>query len=245
MNTEYLGKVRALLDHVEKNVTPVIDQVSEVCAKSIANGGMLYFFGTGHSHIISEEPFYRAGGLAAIAPILKNFLMLHEGAAVSSTYERLEGVGKIVINDCGIKEGDVIFIISNSGRNAAGIDAALAAKEKGATTVAITSLNHSKAVTSRHQCGKRLFEVCDYVLDNGGVLGDACIHLEGLDEGQMIAPTSTVIDATIVHMTTTATIEKLLAMGVNPPIFTSANTDEGDRKNAAIIAEYKKRVPFL
>ncbi len=245
MNMEYLSEIRKLLDHVERNVAPVIDEVSEVCAKAIANGGMLYFFGTGHSHMISEEPFYRAGGLAAVSPILKNFLMLHEGAAVSSTYERLEGVGKIVIGNSGLKAGDVLFVTSNSGRNAAGIEAALTAKEKGAVTVAITSLNHSKAVTSRHPSGKRLFEVCDYVLDNGGVLGDACLHLEGLPEGQMIAPTSTVIDCTIVNMLTTATIEKLLSMGIQPPIFTSANTDEGDRKNAAIIAEYKKRVPFL
>ena len=245
MNMEYLSEIRKLLAHVERNVAPVIDEVSEVCAKAIANGGMLYFFGTGHSHMISEEPFYRAGGLAAVSPILKNFLMLHEGAAVSSTYERLEGVGKIVIGNSGLKAGDVLFVTSNSGRNAAGIEAALAAKEMGAVTVAITSLNHSKAVTSRHPSGKRLFEVCDYVLDNGGVLGDACLHLEGLPEGQMIAPTSTVIDCTIVNMLTTATIEKLLSMGIQPPIFTSANTDEGDRKNAAIIAEYKKRVPFL
>ena len=245
MNMEYLSEIRKLLDHVEANVAPVIDEVSAVCAKSIAEGGMLYFFGTGHSHMISEEPFYRAGGLAAISPSLKNFLMLHEGAAVSSTYERLEGVGEIVIKNSGIQKGDVLFVISNSGRNAAGIEAALTAKAIGAATVAITSLNHTKAVTSRHVSGKRLFEVCDYVLDNGGVLGDACLHLEGLPEGQMIAPTSTVIDATIVNMVTTATIEKLLAMGIQPPIFTSANTDEGDRKNAAIIAEYKKRVPFL
>jgi len=245
MNMEYLGEIRKLLDHVETNVAPVIDEVSAVCAKTIAGGGMLYFFGTGHSHMISEEPFYRAGGLAAVSPILKNFLMLHEGAAVSSTYERLEGVGEIVIGSSGIQAGDVLFVISNSGRNAAGIEAALSAKERGAVTVAITSLNHSKAVTSRHRSGKRLFEVCDFVLDNGGVLGDACLHLEGLEVGQMIAPTSTVIDCTIVNMVTTATIEKLLAMGIQPPIFTSANTDEGDRKNASIIAEYRKRVPFL
>ena len=92
MNTEYLSKVRALLDFVENTQLTSIEQVASVCADALEQGHMLYFFGTGHSHMIAEEPFYRAGGLAAVSPILKNFLMLHEGAAVSSTYERLTGL---------------------------------------------------------------------------------------------------------------------------------------------------------
>ena len=245
MNMEYLEKIRELLDHVEKNVTPVIDEVSKICAESIANGGMLYFFGTGHSHMICEEPFYRAGGLANIAPLLKSFLMLHESASASSLYERASGVGSTVIETSGIKPGDVLFLISNSGRNAGCIDAAIKAREMGVKTVAITSLNHSKNVASRHPSGKRLFELCDFVLDNGGVLGDACVHLSGMEEGAMISPTSTVIDATMVNLTMTATCEKLLEMGIQPTVYTSANTDDGDRKNAAIIEEFKKRVPSL
>ncbi len=244
MNTEYLSKVRALLDFVENTQLEAIDQVSAVCADALEKGHMLYFFGTGHSHMIAEEPFYRAGGLAAVSPILKNFLMLHEGAAVSSTYERLSGLGNIVIDSTPLEEGDVLFVISNSGRNGAGIDAALRAREKGVKTVAITSLNHSRQVTSRHESGKKLYEVCDYVLDNGGEKGDACLTLPGL-EGQKIAPTSTVIDATLVNMVTTATIEKLLERGVKPKLYISANTDEGDRNNKAILEEYRKKIPFL
>lgn len=245
MNMEYLKTVRQLLDHVEEDVVPVIEEVSQKCAESIAKGGMLYFFGTGHSHMIAEEPFYRAGGLANIAPLLKGFLMLHESASTSSLYERTPGIGTTVIENSGIQSGDVLFLISNSGRNAGCIDAAIKARELGVTTVAITSLNHSRSVQSRHPSGKRLFELCDYVLDNGGVLGDACVHLPGMEEGAMISPTSTVIDATMVNLTMTATCEKLLAMGIQPTVYTSANTDDGDRKNAAIIAEYKKRVPIL
>ena len=143
------------------------------------------------------------------------------------------------------KPGDVLFLISNSGRNAGCIDAAIKAREMGVKTVAITSLNHSKNVASRHPSGKRLFELCDFVLDNGGVLGDACVHLSGMEEGAMISPTSTVIDATMVNLTMTATCEKLLKMGIQPTVYTSANTDDGDRKNAAIIEEFKKRVPIL
>ncbi|MBQ9832608.1 MAG: SIS domain-containing protein [Clostridia bacterium] len=243
MNKEYLQNIRNLLDKMEETQCDTIDAVAEACAQSIKNGGLLYFFGTGHSHMICEEPFYRAGGLAAVYPILESTLMLHEGGSKSSIYERLEGIGNIAIAQNGVGKGDVVFLISNSGRNCACIDAALEAKKLGAVTVAITSLNHSNGVTSRHPNGKRLFEVCDYVLDNGGVIGDACVNLEGLNES--IAPTSTVLDVTMVNMVIVNTVEKLLAMGVTPPVFTSANTDKGDSANKSIIEEYKKRVKIL
>ncbi len=245
MNMEYLKQIRKLLDHVEQNMSPVIEQVAKVCADTIAKDGMLYFFGTGHSHMICEEPFYRAGGLANISPLLKNSLMLHESATASSLYERLPGMGDVVVNSSELKAGDVIFLISNSGRNAACIDAAMAAKAKGAVTVAITSLNHSSAVSSRHPSGKRLFELCDYVLDNGGELGDACVHLEGMPEGDKITPTSSVIDITMVNMVMTATAEELLSRGIQPKTFSSANADGGDQKNAKIIEAFKSRVPIL
>lgn len=157
----------------------------------------------------------------------------------------LPGMGTTVVKSSDIKKGDVIFLISNSGRNAACIDAAIAAKEIGATTVAITSLNHSYAVASRHSSGKRLFELCDYVLDNGGELGDVCVHLSGMADGEKITSTSSVIDITMVNMTMTAVEEELLKRGITPVAFTSANADGGDEKNAKIIEVFKSRVPIL
>jgi uncharacterized phosphosugar-binding protein len=221
----------------------VIDKVSEVCAKAIFEGHLLYFFGTGHSHMICEEPFYRAGGLACISPILESDLMLHEGGAKSSSYERVEGLGNVVISHTPIGKGDVLFLASNSGRNCAVIDAALEAKKRGAVTVAITSMNHTTSVTSRHSNGLNLYQVCDYVLDNGGVVGDASVELEGLK--QKIAPTSSVIDITLVNLVLVNTVELLLQKGMAPPVFTSANTDEGDSANKNILETYKPRIPSL
>lgn len=243
MNKEYLNNIRTLLDHIENTQCDTIDAVAEACANSVKNGGLLYFFGTGHSHMLCEEPFYRAGGLVCIYPILETDLMLHEGAAKSSDYERLPGLGNIAVSHTPLKEDDVIFLISNSGRNAACIDAALEAKKRGAITVAVTSVNHSSSVTSRHPDGKRLFEVCDYVLDNGGCKGDASVSLTGLKE--KIGPTSTVIDTTMINLVIINTTEKLLQAGVVPPVFMSANTDEGDEANKAILEKYRKLIPLL
>ena len=243
MNKEYLNNIRRLLDNLENTQEQVIEQVAQACAECIYNGGLLYFFGTGHSHMICEEPFYRAGGLASIYPILETDLMLHEGASKSSSYERIEGLGNVVVSHTPIGKGDVLFLISNSGRNCAVIDAALEAKKRGAVTVAITSMNHTTNVTSRHSNGMNLYQVCDFVLDNGGIVGDASVTLEGLP--QKIAPTSSVIDITLVNLVLVNTVELLLQKGMAPPVFTSANTDRGDSANKNILETYKSRIPSL
>ena len=243
MNRTYLKNILDLLEKLDKTQEAVIDRVSQVCAECISGGGLLYFFGTGHSHMICEEPFYRAGGLACVYPILETDLMLHEGASKSSGYERLEGLGNLVISNTGLGKGDVLFIASNSGRNCAVIDAALEAKKRGAVTVAITSMNHTTQVASRHSSGLNLYQVCDYVLDNGGEIGDASVALPGLE--QKIAPTSSVIDITLVNLILVNTVELLLQKGIQPPIFMSANTDRGDAANEAVLKAYKNKIPCL
>ena len=243
MNKEYLRNIQKLLEKLENTQEQVIEQVAEICADCIYNGGLLYFFGTGHSHMICEEPFYRAGGLASIYPILETDLMLHEGASKSSSYERLEGLGNVVVSHTPLGKGDVLFLISNSGRNCAVIDAALEAKKRGAVTVAITSMNHTTNVASRHSSSLNLYQVCDFVLDNGGIVGDASVSLDGLP--QKIAPTSSVIDITLVNLVLVNTVELLLQKGMTPPVFTSANTDQGDSANKNILETYKSRIPSL
>ena len=243
MNKVYLENIIHLLNKLENTQDNIIDQVADICAECIYNDGMLYFFGTGHSHMICEEPFYRAGGLACIYPILETDLMLHEGASKSSSYERLEGLGNLVVANTNLSKGDVLFLVSNSGRNCAVIDAAMEAKKRGAITVAITSMDHTTKVTSRHSSGLNLYQVCDYVLDNGGELGDASVELAGL--GQKIAPTSSVLDITLVNLILVNTVERLLKKGIKPPVFMSANTDAGDKLNRDVLKTYKYRIPKL
>ena len=243
MNKDYLKNIINLLHKLENTQENMIDRVADVCAECIYNGGLLYFFGTGHSHMICEEPFYRAGGLACIYPILETDLMLHEGASKSSGYERLEGLGNLAVANTNIGKGDILFIASNSGRNCAVIDAALEAKKRGAITVAITSMDHTAKVASRHSSGLKLYQVCDYVLDNGGEMGDASVELVGME--QKIAPTSSVMDITLVNLILVNTVEILLRKGMNPPVFMSANTDAGDQANKAVLDMYRARIPSL
>ena len=97
-------------------------------ADALAADGLVYVTGSGHSHMIAEEVFYRAGGAAAVQAILDPALMLHQGAHRSTVLERLEGYAETVLEDYPIGPRDVLFVASNSGRNAFPIEAALFAR---------------------------------------------------------------------------------------------------------------------
>jgi hypothetical protein len=83
--------------------------------------------------------------------------------------------GRILVNEAGILEGDVFIVHSVSGRNSVPVDAALRARELGAYVICLTNVKYSKSVPSRHASHKRLFEVCDLVIDNCGDVGDAAV----------------------------------------------------------------------
>ena len=200
-----------------------IVQAGKVIADAIAQGGTLHIFGTGHSHMLAEELYIRAGGLACVNAILEPSLMLHEDPARATELERQEGLAAEILVKHEMRAGDVLIVVSNSGRNPVPIEMALLAKERGLVVIALTSLVHSQAVASRHPSGRRLFEVADIVLDNGGDVGDAMLEVEGLPT--KACPTSTVIGAAILNAVVAVIIEELLSMGVVPPVLVSSNVD--------------------
>jgi len=123
------------------------------------------------------------------------------------------------------------------------VEMAEEAKKLGARTVCITNLNYSRAVSSRHPSGKRLFEVCDLVIDNCGDFGDAAVQLDGLPE--KIGATSTVVGAALINAIVIDAVEKMIADGIVPPVFMSANIDGGDEHNAKIFEEYRDNIFYM
>src|SRR6202034_3836615 len=103
------------------------------------------------------------------------------GPTRNGAFERLSGVAQIVFDYYKPATNEVLTIVSNSGINSTAIELGEIAKANKIKTVAITNLEHSKSTASRHRSGKKLFEVCDIVLDTGGVKGDAAITIDGLD----------------------------------------------------------------
>lgn len=239
----YFDKIRELLALAEEKNAATIEAVSQRVADSIAAGGVLHAFGTGHGHMLAEEIFYRAGGLVPVNAILDSALMLHEGALSSSLAERLPGYAEVVLSRYEVRAGEVIIIASNSGRNSVPVEMALAAQARGLQVVALTSLAHASAHPSRHPSGQRLHELADYVLDNCGVPGDAALTVPGLAEPT--GPTSTVVGVALLHALVAATVTKLVAQGITPPLFRSANVGDTGDHNARLIAQYQSRLRHL
>ena len=142
----------------------------------------------------------------------------------------------------GLAAGDVLIIHSVSGRNNVPVEMALEARAKGITTIAITNVAYSSSVSSRHPSKKRLFEVCDILIDNKGEVGDAAVSLKGLPE--RIGPTSTACGTALLNGVVIETVGQMLALGEVPPVFVSANLDGGDEHNKAIFEKYKDQIHY-
>ncbi len=240
---EYIENIKNVIAQIEEKCEESIEKTAAVLSSALIDNRRIYLFGTGHSHMLSEELFYRAGGLLNIQPVLIDTLMLHIDAAGSTVAEREEGLADKIFDDYKMKSGDVIVIISNSGRNGVVIDMALLCKAKGLTVIALTNLRHTNAGASRHQSGKRLCEIADIVLDNCGCVGDACIEVEGVD-GKICA-TSTVAGAMILNACVARAVELCAEKEFYPEHFCSANVDGGDDINNRLIEKYKKEIKHL
>jgi len=218
--------IARLVDQEWANIAAGADLVSD----TLEGGGTIHAFGSGHSHILAEELFYRAGGLVRVRPILFEGLMLHASARLSTSLERMPGLAAALLDDHPIGSGDLLIVASNSGRSKVASELAVAARRGGASVIALTSLRHATSPEARASDGPRLHEVADVVIDNGGSVGDAAVEIEGFD--RRVAPTSTVVGSAILNAMIAEAVERLVARGVVPDVYTSSNVEGGDAANA-------------
>ncbi|MCH5198867.1 MAG: sugar isomerase domain-containing protein, partial [Oscillospiraceae bacterium] len=156
---EYLNNLSKIISDITESQSDNIEKAAVAFSDALTSGHNIFLFGTGHSSLLSQEIFYRAGGLVNIRPVLNEDLMLHISASESTEKERLPGYAEKLFSEYNMKSGDIIVIISNSGRNEAAVDLALKCKENSLTVVALTNIAHSSSSLSRHVSGKRLFEI--------------------------------------------------------------------------------------
>lgn len=238
----YYEVLMAQMEAVRKTQWEKIDLAAQWLGQSLVNDGWLYAFGTGHSHMIAEEIFYRAGGLARATPMLDSALMLHENAIEATYKEREEGYAAKLLDLYPVNRGDVLVVTSNSGRNAVPIELALEGRKRGLRVVAITNLAHSRAWPSRHSGGRNLAEVAELAIDNCGVNGDAAIELEGMPG--KIGPTTTSTGALIINAIIVQGIQYAAKAGNPPEIYISSNSN-GDDSNDKLLRKYKDRIRHL
>ena len=239
---EYLSNVQNLVAKVADTQSEKIEKAAELVANAWKNDGMLYVFGCGHSHIIGEDLFYRAGGTAAICAMLDSDLMLHGGAVKSSHYERMSGLAKPIFDRYGLTKNDVLLIASTSGINSVPVEMAMCAKEQGIPVIAIVSEAY-KEDASRHPSGKKLRSVADIVLDNGVCHGDAAVEIG--DSGMRVGPISTIASCLIAQSIVVQADEFMWQEGVQPPVYVSGNIPGGMEQNQDLIRRYMPRNKHL
>ena len=240
---QYIHNLQELIGRVLDTQMENIQAAGAIIAETVAKQGFVYTFGTGHSHMMAEELFYRAGGLARVYPILEDALMLHNGAVKSTGMERLEGYAELILDRYPCCANDCLIIASNSGRNAVIVEMAYAARERGMNVIALTNLTHSQAQESRHTSGKKLYQIADVVLDNQGCLGDASIYFPEIN--RYVGATSTSLGALLLQAAVVSAVDILVGQNNPPEVFSSSNLDEGDEINERILATYQAVVKPL
>ncbi|MBG9588517.1 SIS domain-containing protein [Cytobacillus firmus] len=243
MLEKYLNDIKELLSLVEKEEGPKLKKAARAVAECIQNHGIIHVFGCGHSHMLGEELFYRAGGLAPIKPIFVEDLMLHKGAVRSSSLEKENDYAGGFMENADIRPNDVVIVASTSGRNPVPVDVAEISKASGAFVIGITSPRYAETQFSRHKHGKYLFSSVDLAVDNHIEPGDALMQHSSM--GISFGSASSIIGFAIVNSLMVEAVEVMIENGFEPPIFKSGNVDGADQHNRELVKRYKSRIPLL
>ena len=237
----YQERLQAVLATALREEVPNVRRAAEVVATTFSAGGVLYIFGSGHSHMFAEEAFYRAGGAARVCPVLKPRYMLHEGAVRSTVLERESGHTADLLAGYQLEpERDCVLVVSNSGVNALPVEFAAATKAQGLPVIAITSRAYAQAV---QRPGPRLHEVADVVIDNHCPPGDALVRLA--DDLPPTGPASTVVGLALLNSLVVEACAIQLTRGDRPEVFLSANMPGAVEHNEKTVAALSARVPHL
>lgn len=230
----YYGRANEMLAHAWTANASTLARLAPVIGASLARGGVLHTFGSGHSELIAREIIGRAGGLVCISGIIDS---------TAGFIENLVGYGTRLIErhdrQYQLLPGETIIVISNSGKNSSPIEVAQYAKKKGLIVVGLTALAMSTTTATVHPSGQRLHEIADHVLDNGGVPGDTIIEVR---DGVMSGPTSTFIGCSLLNWLMLSVVEWLKVNGHPLPILRSQNMPNAIEHNRQVGEKYKARL---
>jgi len=243
LQEKYFEAMKGILKTIEDTQKEAIFQAAETVVESLIQDGAFHVLDTGH--MLMYEAVGRSGGLMAVRPInatvtVDNPVRHREKTAGKKRIylDSIAGLPEYIFEKSELITGDVLLIGSVSGINILPVGMALEARKRGIHTIALTSVPYSQNVQSKHPSGKRLFEVCDHVLDNCAPFGDTLVPVEEL--GISICPASG-IGASYVNWALQAQIvEGLIRRGKNPSVYVSNHMPGADRHNVEALAAYEK-----
>ena len=247
--TQWLTNVRSVMEQIEKTQMNVIRDAATVMADTIQAGRWVHTFGCGHATLPVEEMYPRIGGFVGFHPMIElplTFFTRITGEMGIHQFlflERAEGYGVEIMKAYNFDPRDTMWIFSHTGINNVNIDIALEAKKRGMKVIVAGSAAAGKGKTTRHSCGKTIFDIADIVIDSCAPLQDASVPLKNHQDN--VGPVSTMAFVSVVWMTITTVAEILAGRGVHLYIHPSHNipgdTTARQRLDEAL-AEYKRRV---
>src|SRR5918996_6318995 len=157
---QFLERVSQVITRIGETQREVIDTAAGWAADAIAADHLAFLFGSGHSFMAVMDTYPRIGSYPGWMPIHElstsymPTVLGNQGLRQTLFLEKVDGFGRLVLENYRMGAGDVMVVISNSGVNPMPVDIALVAQERGLRTIAITSLAHSEQSASRHSSGK-------------------------------------------------------------------------------------------
>lgn len=229
MNLKYCEKITGIIKEIDETQSDKIKETAKLCAEAINSGKMVHLFGSGHSVLPIQDMFPRYGGVVGFHPLMDPRLMWMNvigpgGARELLWLERQEGYIKNFLQNYDFKEGEVMIVYSHGGLNAAPIEVALHAKEKGLKVVAITSGDNYEKAEANHSSGKKLGDLADVMISNCVPLEDAVVEIPGYP--QPVGGASTVAATVITQSIASETALVLQELGFEMFIFVSPNVTE-------------------
>ncbi|WP_367135047.1 MULTISPECIES: SIS domain-containing protein [Streptomyces] len=241
---QFFDAAIGLLQRVRDEEAGHITAAAALLADTVADGGRLFVFGAGHSALPAQDVVYRAGGLALInllaVPGVVGLDVMP--ATLGSALERVDGLAGAVLDTSPVQAGDVLVVISLSGRNSLPVEMAMNARALGVRVIGVTSLAYAEHTKSRHASGTFLKDHCDLVIDSKVDIGDAELTADNI--AAPFGPASTVVTSALMQAVVAAAAGELAARGIDPPMLRSGNVDGGHDWNGRLLEEYGDRIFF-
>ncbi|MCI8543800.1 MAG: hypothetical protein HFH95_10890 [Lachnospiraceae bacterium] len=206
----YQQAVSDLLFKVRSTQREAIQKAGEMVADALMHGKRVYFGRICHS--IEMDLFNRGGG-----PVC---YQLYEA-------DKTE-----------LKEGDILFVSSVSGRTLEVVNLAYDSVQAGVRVIALTSMEYARAVDPVHESGKRLHEFVTLALDNCAPAAEAMMDVEGLKT--RFAAASGIASDFIMWSITSVMVETMLEAGCCPGILKSLNFPGGAEFNEEVKKHYEE-----
>ena len=213
----YFKVMEEIVEKIETTQQEAIGRAAALLADTTQKGGIIYGFGTGHSHLVTDDAFWRAATPANYCALLEQSATGSFEITKSYEIENIYGIGKKIVDYHRITPKDCMIIISNSGNNIAPVDAALRAKEKGIPVIGITAVEYSGYLKTKHRDGVKLKDVADVVLDNCSLIGDAAVEIEGFP--MKVGSTSTMPNVYLQNAVLVEMVDILVKRGFRPDVY--------------------------